>query len=216
MRIDAHYIYNNEVISRRTVLHVPRPGDEIRIAEGQLYVVSRIVWCYDEDTPRVNIGLGTLAMDGFDPRQCPLAQHRDKRFELRGPIVEAQRAYVRLRDAIEQIPGLTGDALARIDQLCKATSTMDVAGNALHRHMNASVKPSVSLVTQARECFIITVALADLEGRLSRGLANSRLTSEAMALWQSRNVHESYVSELLARFSSINNATAATQTGETK
>lgn len=51
-------------------------------------------------------------------------------------------------------------------------------------------------ITEHRKA-ILCAALSELDVRLSRGLANSRLHKETLRWWQSRNIHESEVGELL-------------------
>lgn len=61
--IQIHFIFENALIYKAYVCHVPHPGDEVRFGgpeNEKFYKVERVVWVYDEpENPfdRVNIGV---------------------------------------------------------------------------------------------------------------------------------------------------------------
>lgn len=56
--IRVHFIVEGgEKFAVRLLDQIPRVGDELRFTRDRFFTVTRVVWCYDEDTPRVNIGM---------------------------------------------------------------------------------------------------------------------------------------------------------------
>lgn len=65
-KIKAHFIDNHDdrVLSRRSVSAVPRVGDELRFSDAngeKYYLVIKVVFVYDEEIERVNIGCVLVA-----------------------------------------------------------------------------------------------------------------------------------------------------------
>ena len=58
MAIYAHFIDNKDdkIISRRGISSVPRVGDTLRFNREIYYRVCLVVYVYDENVERVNIG----------------------------------------------------------------------------------------------------------------------------------------------------------------
>jgi hypothetical protein len=53
-----HFIFKNKLLSIKYEYQIPNIKDEIRLSKKDFYVVTKRVFCYDEDGKnRVNIGL---------------------------------------------------------------------------------------------------------------------------------------------------------------
>lgn len=55
--MNIHFILDNGLYYLSSSLGVPRVGDEVRLTTDKFFTVTRVVWIYDEDHPRVNIGI---------------------------------------------------------------------------------------------------------------------------------------------------------------
>lgn len=59
-QVQLHFIVNNYLRFKKIVCHVPRVGDEVRFENDTFYIVTKVVWVYDEpEQPwgRANVGL---------------------------------------------------------------------------------------------------------------------------------------------------------------
>lgn len=60
-KVNCRFIHEKKgLLFIRTVYHVPRVGDELRISENLYFEVTAVVWVYDEEVypfARANIGI---------------------------------------------------------------------------------------------------------------------------------------------------------------
>lgn len=57
--IHDHFVEEVDMVvyARQNISVVPRVGDELRFRENKFFRVTRVVFIYDEDRDRVNIGM---------------------------------------------------------------------------------------------------------------------------------------------------------------